>query len=134
RQALLRDGPVLSVPVLYAGVAPRSQAELLALVGDSLGKSPQWRERFETVVRREGLDLARAWRQCDRSTRMEGLYLKLESERCTEGRLKWVRQDFVQAILDAGQHHAEQPFIPNQLADGADLYAPTLALGWHGPL
>ena len=63
---------------------------------------------------------------------MEGLYLKLEDERQTLGRLKWVRQDFVQAILDADQHHANQPYIPNQLAAGVDLYAPRLSLDWHG--
>lgn len=132
RRRLLADGPVLSVPVLYEGAAPRRYAELMALLGDSLAKTAQWREVFEQVVRREGLDLARAWRQCDRSSRMEGLYLKLEDERQTLGRLKWVRQDFVQAILDADQHHANQPYIPNQLAAGVDLYAPRLSLDWHG--
>jgi hypothetical protein len=130
RHALLADGPVLSVPVLYAGEAPRRLSDLLALVRHSLAKSPRWRATFEQVVAREGLDLARAWRQCDASNRMEGLYLKLEEADTTTGRLKWVRQDFVQAILDAGQHHAEQPFIPNQLCAGADLYAPGLLRDW----
>ena len=133
RRRLLEGGPVLSVPVLYEGPAPRRHAELLALVGDSLAKTAHWRQVFEQVVHREGLDLARAWRQCDRSSRMEGLYLKLEDEQQTLGRLKWVRQDFVQAILDADQHHASQPFIPNQLAAGVDLYAPRLSMDWQGP-
>ena len=83
-------------------------------------------------MQREGLDLERAWRQCDKSTVMEGLYLKLEDDKQTNGRLKWVRQDFVQAILDADQHHANQPFIPNLLADGVDLYAPRLSMDWNG--
>ncbi|MET1078591.1 MAG: RNA ligase family protein [Pseudomonas sp.] len=130
RHALLADGPVLSVPVLFAGVAPGSLRELLALVGPSGAKSPAWQAGFETQVRREGLDVARAWRQCDRSIRMEGLYLKLESPATTDGRIKWVRQDFIQAIEQAGQHHAEQPFIANQLAPGVDLYAPRLTHRW----
>lgn len=133
RRRLLAGGPVLSVPVLYEGPAPARYADLMALLGDSLAKSARWREVFAQVVQREGLDLARALRQCDQSSRMEGLYLKLEDHQQTLGRLKWVRQDFVQAIVDADQHHASQPFIPNQLADGVDLYAPSLSMDWHGP-
>ncbi|KAF1054305.1 MAG: hypothetical protein GAK43_00971 [Stenotrophomonas maltophilia] len=133
RHALLAEGPVLSVPVLYAGPAPARQADLLALIGPSLARSPQWRQVFERSVAREGLDLARAWQQCDHSEHMEGLYLKLEDEQTTRERLKWVRQDFVQAILDAGQHHAEQPFIANQLHPQVQLYAPRLSVGWPVP-
>ncbi|OLU27356.1 DNA ligase [Pseudomonas sp. PA15(2017)] len=132
RRQLLRDGPVLSVPVLHEGLAPARLKDLLELLGDSQAKSPAWRSAFEATVQREGLDLERAWRQCDKSTVMEGLYLKLEDEKQTNGRLKWVRQDFVQAILDADQHHANQPFIPNLLADGVDLYAPRLSMDWDG--
>ena len=133
RRYLLQDGPVLSVPVLHEGPAPRRLEDLLELVGHSLAKSAIWQETFEAAVAREGLDLPRAWRQCDHSSQMEGLYLKVEDEHCTRSRLKWVRQDFVQAILDADQHHASQPFIANQLATLADLYSPRLALDWNGP-
>ncbi len=133
RRQLLREGPVLSVPVLHEGPAPGRLKDLLELVGDSQAKSPTWRRAFEATVRREGLDLERAWRQCDKSTLMEGLYLKVEDEHETTGRLKWVRQDFVQSILEADQHHVNQPFIPNALADGVDLYAPRLSMDWNGP-
>lgn len=132
RHALLVDGPVLSVPVLYAGEAPKKQQSLLALVRCSLAKTIGWRQCFEHVVEREQLDLSRAWQQCDQSDLMEGLYLKLETPDQTIGRLKWVRADFVQSILDAKQHHSEQPFIPNQLAEGVDIYAPTLLINWKG--
>ncbi len=131
RRAILAGGPVMSVPVLFEGPAPAKLAQLLGLVRRSLAKSEHWQTRFEEVVLREGLDLDRAWRQCDKSSLMEGLYLKLETEAHTVGRLKWVRQDFVQTILDSGQHHAAQPFIPNLLADGVDLYSPTLAVNWE---
>ena len=73
----------------------------------------------------------KAWQQCDNSDLMEGLYLKIESEYTTTGRLKWVRQDFVQSILDAGQHHLQQPFIPNQLAKKAELYTPQITINWN---
>lgn len=131
RHQLLANGPVISVPVLFAGEAPAKQKELLALINHSLAKTSNWQQCFEHIVLREQLDLVKAQQQCDQSDEMEGLYLKLETAEQTIGRLKWVRRDFVQTILDAGQHHSEQPFIPNQLAEGVDLYSPTLAVDWQ---
>ncbi|WP_241132440.1 RNA ligase family protein [Achromobacter insuavis] len=121
RRALLAGGPVLSVPVLYEGLAPARLADLKALLRPSLAKTARWRDAFEATVRREGLDLALAWKQCDKSDLSEGLYLKVEADGRTLGRYKWVRADFVQAILTADKHHSEQPYVPNQLAPGVDL-------------
>lgn len=130
RRALLADGPVLSVPVLYEGVAPPRLDTLKALLRPSLAKTPDWRNAFEATVLREGLDLQRAWKQCDKSDLSEGLYVKVEAGGKTIARYKWVRRDFVQAILESDKHHSEQPYVPNQLAAGVDLYAPRLALDW----
>ncbi len=130
RRALLAGGPVLSVPVLYEGLAPARLADLKALLRPSLAKTARWRDAFEATVRREGLDLALAWKQCDKSDLSEGLYLKVEADGRTLGRYKWVRADFVQAILTADKHHSEQPYVPNQLAPGVDLYAPRPRVGW----
>ncbi|MGA4634717.1 RNA ligase family protein [Pseudomonas solani] len=130
RRALLAGSPVLSVPVLHEGTPPPRLAGLLKLVRPSLARSAGWREAFEHTVRREGLDLARAWANGDSSELMEGLYLKIESPEHTLGRVKWVRPDFVQAILDSGIHHSQQPFIPNLLAPGVDLYAPEPVVTW----
>lgn len=130
RRALLAGGPVLSVPVLYDGLAPARLADLKALLRPSLAKTAQWRDAFEAVVRREGLDLALAWKQCDKSDLSEGLYLKVEADGQTLGRYKWVRADFVQAILASEKHHSEQPYVPNQLAPGVDLYAPRPRVDW----
>lgn len=146
RAALLAGAPVLAVPVLYEGTAPRTLRELKALIasltgtapsrkGDwlppSLGRTAQWRSRFEQVIRAEGLDLDKAWQQCDQSDLAEGLYIKVEEDGRTVERYKWVRADFVQAILASARHHAEQPFVPNQLRAGADIYAPVLTHGWR---
>jgi len=127
---LLADGPVLSVPVLYEGVAPPRLDTLKALLRPSLAKTPDWRKAFEATVQREGLDVQRAWKQCDKSDLSEGLYVKVEADGRTIARYKWVRRDFVQAILDSDKHHSEQPYVPNQLAPGVDLYAPRLAVDW----
>lgn len=130
RRALLADGPVLSVPVLYEGLAPARLADLKALLRPSLAKTARWRDAFEATVQREGLDLALAWKQCDKSDLSEGLYLKVEADGRTLGRYKWVRADFVQAILASEKHHSEQPYVPNQLAPGVDLYAPRPRVDW----
>ena len=130
RRTLLADGPVLSVPVLYEGTAPATLGELKALLRPSLAKTAQWRAAFEQTVQRAGLDLALAWRQCDKSDLSEGLYIKVEGADQTLSRYKWVRQDFVQAILESEKHHSEQPFIPNLLLSGVDLYASRPTVTW----
>ena len=86
---------------------------------------------MKKIFAKEKIDLKRAWQQFDNSDFMKVFYLKIESEYTTTGRLKWVRQDFVQSILDAGQHHLQQPFIPNQLAKKAELYTPQITINWN---
>lgn len=130
RHALLADSAVVSVPVLRAGPMPRDVRALRALVRRSLAKSTHWRDAFEQAVQRQGLDLALAWRQTDKSDLAEGLYVKVEDEHQVLGRYKWVRPDFVQTILDSGSHHSTRPVIPNGLAPAADLYSPQPAVGW----
>jgi hypothetical protein len=131
RRALVGEAPVLAVPVLYAGIAPPRAADLLAMLRPSLAKSAHWRRTFEAVVNREGLDLQRCWAQADKSDLAEGLYIKVEEEGVVTARYKWVRSDFVQAILDSHMHHSQQPFVPNQLAPGVDIYAPRLNAAWR---
>jgi hypothetical protein len=130
RRKLLAGGPVLSVPVLYEGVAPRKLSDLKALLLPSMARGMVWRKSFESIVARERLDLQKAWTQTDRSDSAEGLYIKVEVGERTVGRYKFVRGDFVQAILDSDSHHAEQPFVPNILAEGVDIYAPALTHNW----
>lgn len=131
RAELLQDGPVMSVPVLFSGVAPANLKDLLAEVKRTAAKSPTWRDSLRTAVEREGHDYARAWQRLDKSDFMEGLYVKVEEGDQTVDRAKWVRRDFVQAIQDAGEHHLRQPYIPNGLAPGVDLYAPTPTVSWQ---
>lgn len=131
RRELLAGLPVLAVPVLYEGIAPKSLKELVAQLKPSLAKTKPWRACFEQVVRREGFDVAKAWSQVDKNDLSEGLYIKVEDDGRTVGRYKWVRADFVQTILDTNVHHSEQPFIPNQLAPGVDIFAPALTQGWE---
>ncbi len=131
RRALLRGSPVVSVPVLYEGPAPTRVKALRDWVKPSLAKTCAWRERFEEAVAREGQKLDLCWQQTDKADLSEGLYIKVEDEHGVAARFKWVRKDFVQTILDSGSHHSRRPVLPNQLAEGVDLYAPLPLVDWE---
>lgn len=131
RHALLDGSPVLSVPVLYDGEMPRQARALRSLVQPSLARSAGWKAAFEQAVAHEGQPLDLVQQQTDPSDLAEGLYLKTESSGRVTGRYKWVRPDFVQTILDSGSHHSRRPVLPNQLAPGVDLYAPTPTTTWQ---
>jgi hypothetical protein len=131
RHALLAGSPVLPVPVLYEGEMPRHAKALRALVRPSLARSADWKTAFEDAVANEGQPLDLVRQQTDLSDLAEGLYLKTESDGQVTGRYKWVRPDFVQTILDSGSHHSRRPVLPNRLAPGVDLYAPTPPVTWQ---
>lgn len=130
RLKLLAPLPVVSVPILFAGVAPKNLADLLALLGPSVARTSRWRESFEAEVQRQRLDLDLAWSQTDKSEHAEGLYIKVEEDGKTVERYKVVRKDFIQTILDSDSHHSTRPIIPNGLRPGADIFAATTDKTW----
>ena len=123
RKQLLAGLPLVSVRVLYEGPA-QSVDHLRSLIGPSAFKSDGWRDRLADVARAEGLDPAKVRAETDMAHEMEGLYLKVEDRGRVIGRYKFVRASFLTAILDAGTHWLDRPIVPNQLADGVDLFAP----------
>jgi hypothetical protein len=125
RRDILDGSPVASVPVLYEGIAPRRLEDLLAMIRPSLAKSPTWRESLRDAALRQGLDPERVARETESSDLSEGLYIKVEQGRETVGRLKWVRSDFLQTILDNDTHWLSRPIVWNQLAPGSDIFAET---------
>lgn len=123
RRAHLAAAPcVVSVPVLWEGVVDEPRA-LPALVRRALYKSPRWRDRLAEVARQLGLDPERAARETDPSDDAEGLYVKIEEDGRVVERYKWIRASFLTSVLDAGSHWLARPILPNQLADGVDLFA-----------
>lgn len=125
RRVLLAGSPVTSVPVLYAGVAPKRLADLVAMIQPSLAKTVAWRAHLREVAVRQGLDPERILAETDSSDLAEGLYLKVEEDDRTVARYKWVRADFLQTLLSSDSHWLSRPIIPNQLAPGVDIYADT---------
>ena len=123
RRELLGSLPVTPVPTLFSGTI-RSARLLKSFVKPSAFQSESWRQTLTEVCESRRLDSARALRETDPSGLMEGLYLKVEvGGRVTE-RFKFVRDSFLQAVDESGDHWLNRPIIPNQLREGVDIFAP----------
>lgn len=120
RRALLENLPVVSVPVLYTGSAPR---QLLDWLGPSLYKSGEWWSRLRELATELQLDADRVGRETDPSPLSEGLYIKVEEQGQVLERYKFVRSSFLTTVLDSESHWLDRPIVPNQLAAGVDLFA-----------
>ena len=124
--------PPLKVVLLGAGTVGLEVARLL--VGSAADLAARVGAPLELVgvaVRdaskpREGLDPARNVGHFEPTRAAEGLYIKIEEDGRVVERLKFVRPDFVQRIIDADQHWHSRPIVPNVLVPGADIYAPDL--------
>jgi hypothetical protein len=125
RRELLRDAPVLSVPVLFSGTV-RGAQRLASLIKPSAFQSGAWRAALVEVCAARGLDAERALRETDSAGLMEGLYIKAEDDGRVLERFKFVRGSFRQAVDDSGDHWLTRPVIPNQLRKGVDLFAPQI--------
>jgi hypothetical protein len=121
RRAIIDDLPVVSVPMLDVRTISTA-AEVAALIGPSLFKSAGWRERLAEVAASLDLDPATVLRETDPSDLMEGLYIKVEEDGRVVARAKFVRSSFQAAIDQSGGHWQDRPIVPNQLAEGVDLF------------
>jgi hypothetical protein len=121
RRELLAETPLVPAPVLRRGSA-NALNDLLALIGPSLYKNPQWRERLTEIGTAHGVDFERVWNETDRSDLMEGLYIKVEENGAVVDRYKYVRASFLTAVLDSGTRWLKRPIVPNQLRPGVDLF------------
>jgi hypothetical protein len=97
------------------------------LVTDALYKSARWRERLRKMAAAAQVDPDRAVFETDPEPTAEGLYIKIEDRArgVVVDRYKWVRGSFLTAVVDSGSHWLARPIVPNQLADGVDLFAVT---------
>lgn len=130
RHELIKDLPIVSVPVLYQGEMPKTKKELLKMIGPSLARTSNWKKRLELDVEKRSLSLEKVWSQTDKDENMEGLYFKFEDEQKVLQRGKFVRSSFTQTILDGDEHWSARPIIPNQLKEGVDIYAPEISKIW----
>lgn len=125
RRDLLAGLPVMPVPVLRSGTI-RTLAEVRQMVRPSLYKSTAWRRALAQAAIASGSRPEMVDRQTENSDLAEGLYIKQERGGTVVDRFKFVRADFHQAIQASDGHWQDRPILPNQLADGVDIFAPVL--------
>ena len=124
RRDLLAGLPLVSAPLLWEGIATTFEG-VLAHLGASQVRSPDWRAELHRVCASEGLDGDRVDRETDPSDTMEGLYVKVEEDGRVVERCKFVRPTFSTHVLDSESHWLSRPIVPNQLREGVDLFGAT---------
>jgi hypothetical protein len=103
RLQLLDGANIETVPVVHVGALKRTELE--GLIGPS-----RFDSRFQNPVTKQTDKL------------MEGLYLRTEANGVVAGRAKFVRSEFVEKIKQS-THWQHQAMVPNQLADGVDIWS-----------
>ncbi len=115
RHAMLRDVPIVSVPVLGEGVFS-SKEQILALLGQSRYVTGDQRQSLRDAAERMGLDPEPRLAETELSGLMEGLYIKVEENGQVTDRMKYVRAAFLQCVDFAEKNWIDKPIIPNRLA------------------
>ena len=115
RHELIKELPVVSVPVLGTGVY-QSKEEMLKLLGQSNYVTGNQRENLYRAVVKLGLDAERSCNETELSGFMEGLYIKVEENGQVADRMKYVRAAFLQCVDFSETHWIDRPIIPNRLA------------------
>lgn len=121
RRDMLDGLAVTSVPVLYDGPIT-SDLDLADFIRPSVYRTVAWETSLRQAAIYAGVDADRAVSEGDSSPFAEGVYVKLETDELTVGRLKLVRPDFTQVIIDSGSHWADRPLILNKLSPGAQMF------------
>lgn len=113
RRRLLEGISVSQAPVLFEGVAERRTAPA-SLVARSAFCSDTPAASIAAIpgVLSKQLDGSRF----DESGVAEGIYGKIEEDGVVVERFKWVREDFVNRIIDGGRHWKSEIPVPNRLA------------------
>jgi hypothetical protein len=123
RRELLAPLPMVqSVRVVKEGRAGKLE-ELTGLIRDSEAIKGDFRADLRGVAEAAGLraDQILGETQADRT--MEGLYIKVEEGGQVVERYKYVRWEFMQTLLESNSHWMDRPMVPNQLAEGVNLFA-----------
>ena len=119
RQKLLKDAPVVSVPVLGSGIY-QTKEQLLSLLRKSNFITGNQKQKLIDASVNLGLDPERSCKETDLSGLMEGLYIKVEENGQVANRMKYVRAEFLQCVDLSETHWIDRPIIPNQLAVTAE--------------
>lgn len=121
RAALLKGLPIVSAPVLHAGDAPRSVADIRRMIVPSAYRSPDWREVLRAHARDSDRDPEDVFSRTADDDRMEGVYGKLEQDGQVVFRWKFVNDRFTQTVLDRGDRFNSWTMVTNLLRERGDI-------------
>lgn len=122
RQEMLANYPfIVSVKVLAEGKFDKTE-QLQALIGPSFFIKNDHIQDLRSLTEQQGLRVDQVLKETDPSNLMEGLYLKVENEDEVIGRYKYVRLSFLTAVEQSEGHWLNRPIIPNQLAEGVEIF------------
>jgi len=122
RKELLSKYPfITSVPLIYNGIID-SLKTLPALTGNSSFIAGNHIDNMKEDALRRKIDPHRAEKETDKSSLMEGLYIKIEEGGFVRERMKYVRSDFLSIVTDSESHWVSRPIIPNRLIDDSVLW------------
>lgn len=116
RQKLLEGLDYVAVPIAYQGMATTLE-HLKSFIGPSMYKTKEWKNNLIKTAENLGVDVELTLKQTDPSDLDEGIYIKVETETETIGRYKFVRESFVNEILNSGSHWHDRKIIPNKLGE-----------------
>ena len=119
RHKLLKDLPIVSVPVLSTGKF-NNMDDILKYLGKSNYISSNHIENLRNESEKLNLDPERQIRETDNSNTMEGLYIKVEENGVVVDRMKYVRYSFLQTVEESQTHWLDRPIIPNKLDKSID--------------
>ncbi len=126
RRALLEPLPVVSVPVLQTARFERLK-DITSFIGPSNYITENHTESLRRFCEENGIYVEETSRQTDPSLLMEGLYLKHEENGQVIGRFKYIRERFLQTVLESESHWLARPIVPNILKGSLeDLFLPQL--------
>jgi hypothetical protein len=125
RRELLDGLPLPPVKVLYSGLLQRVE-QLASFMGPSHFIRGAHLDDLRRKSELQGLDAERVICETDRSNHMEGLYVKVEEGGAVVERYKFIRPDFLTAVLDAEGHWLNRPIVTNDLVEVIDLFGCTL--------
>lgn len=113
RREMLSNYPfIFSVKVLFEGII-EDKNQLYELMGKSHFITDNFIQNLE--ISAKGLDIEKIKKETNLTQDMEGLYIKVEDgDSCTE-RYKFVRDTFLQNILESETHWLDRPIVPNKI-------------------
>lgn len=122
RHELLKNSPVVSVPILYEGIAPKKLKDLISFIGETSSKTENWLKKLDEIIKKLGYNRDLTLKQTETSSMMEGIYIKVETDDETIGRYKFVRSGFLQTLHDSESHWKDRPPLPNFLNPEIDIF------------